>query len=376
MIADQYSTPVPHGNHICPELDGLFEGEKEDHPYAAEAQKRMAAAVTELINIIKEEKIDCRLAMGYEVKGSDKEEFLNGIQDMIDRGVYRPDQMVRNDDDQAFKMNGYPYSVRFKDIGQLDLMELIQGLSKAVVEHFGGEVRLGTRFESSEAAPDGTYIVHTDKGDMYSNHAPVLLTGAYHMHNLPELQDSTEIRYTMAYVFGPLTVQDAKKISKDGQPMAIGDTNMLDVRWGGLDAKRYLTFGRGDLDAPQKGDQNDPEFRAQVSALKTSLDEEIKQVFPGLLENYKPNITLGPMLMTDNQLPVVMRGKDYDAIGAWSGTGIAAAWAVTRDYADYLVTGNDEKLRFWESLQPAGRFTPTLTAAAHKAGTVSPPHFV
>jgi|GEM_PF-5631774 len=353
MIADKFSTPVPVGNHLCPESDGMFEGEFSDHSaYSAEYQQSMVDGLNYLIDVVKKYNIDCRMALGYEVKGNNLAEFEEGVQDMIDRGVYKAEDIIRNDGDQKLKMDGYPYSVFINGtIGQINLMDMIKGLSKVVTEHFGVDVRMDTKYQDSKQLPNGQWVTYTDKGELYSTKEPILAHGAYALKNNPAISKHTEIRYTLAFTSDePLPADVWQKIS-GGKPQAIGDTNMADVRWGGIDPKGYFTFGRGDLDAPANGNEKDPEFIGQVKALEQEIRDEIRTTFPGV-DADKLRMTVGPMLMTDNQLPVVLRTNKGIIMGSWSGTGIASAWGAALDVAKFIVHGDESGMDKYTKMHP------------------------
>jgi glycine/D-amino acid oxidase-like deaminating enzyme len=75
------------------------------------------------------------------------------------------------------------------------------------------------------------------------------------------------------------------------------------------------------------------------------------------------------MLVAENRMPIVGRMKDFDVAGGWTGIGIVAGYSAAQAYADWVVNGNDEKLKLFESMQPgffqpepSFNFMPVITA--------------
>ena len=88
----------------------------------------------------------------------------------------------------------------------------------------------------------------------------------------------------------------------------------------------------------------------------------------GITKKYPPTISFGPILIAENRMPIVGRMKDFDVAGGWAGIGVVAGFAAADAYADWIVHGNDEKLKLFEAMQP-GKFSPEF---APKSGPAIP----
>jgi hypothetical protein len=151
----------------------------------------------------------------------------------------------------------------------------------------------------------------------------------------------------MGVVIGPLSLEDARRVSR--KPAAFSDTNIderHDILWGGLDSENYLTIGWGELD------DGSPQARDELQRKILTL---IERYYPGLLARYEPtiNVSFAQMLRVKNELPVVGRLAHYDVSGGWGGFGIVPGFAAAQAWARADILGDDEKLRLFESLQPA-----------------------
>ena len=309
----------------------------------------MSKSLPDLVNLIAWEKIDCRLNLGFEMKSPDMEDLKKTINFMIQEGGYKPTEIKINTDDQVFNLPTHPRSVSIKGMGQVNLQELLLALVHRIKE-MGGQVNEGVRYEGQHMNRDGSYTIHTNQGDYHTTRKPFLATGAQHQNTLPEFERANcKIIHTMGIVIGPLSPEDAARVSTEGKPMAFADTDLGgDILWGGLDEKRFLTIGRGDTEDSSEKNRE----RTHQDIMK-----QVENLYPGL-SKYSRHVSFGPMLCAKNGLPVVGRMENYDVAGAWGNFGILPGFTAARAYANWLVKGNDAELKIFESMQPEVFFSP------------------
>lgn len=338
VMADRINAPCPAGSQIVLELEGMFQS-------PAKRQKELAALLRHGYQVLRdtiiEEDINCRFALGYEIKSKTEEDLLALLSAMENNGVYSASEVEINTNNAKFNLPGHPYSANINCIGQINAPELIGGILNAF-KNLGGHIIEGANYESHHYA-DGRYAIKTDKGVFYATRKPFIATGAEHQKSLSDfpLADA-RIVYTMCCVMGPLNAADSAILS-DG-PVAMCDIEFeKDVLWGGLDEKNIFTLGRGVVLDPS--DENRQRLYEDICA-------QIESFYPGLAKLYKPDYSFGAILVAKNRMPIVGRLKDYDIAGGWAGMGIVAGYTAANAYAKWIVDADESGMEIFESLQP------------------------
>ncbi len=341
VLAEQFNVPCIAGNHIVLGLEGLYQ-EKAPIDNHAEICAMMTRSLKNLERMIAQEKINCRYSLSYEIKAEQKEILQKNLNNMVEKGLYAANSINMNSENQVFNLPGCAHSVLLDCIGQLNMPELLGALTIRI-KNMGGQILEGVRYESQERDKDGTYTIHTSHGDYHTNTKLFLATGAEHHKSLPEFSTAKcKIIYTMAIVIGPLSQEDATKIS--AAPMAMVQIDSGDdILWGGLDEQNLLTIGRGDTE--DGSNENRERIRIRIM-------NQIENLYPGLSEKYSAVVSFGPMLSPSNGMPLVGRMEHYDVAGGWGGFGIVAGYGAAQAYADWIVNGNDEQLKIFESMHP------------------------
>jgi glycine/D-amino acid oxidase-like deaminating enzyme len=335
MLTDKFNSPCAAGSQVVPMTEGVFT--------AAPRTRRaintlMHEAFTSLEQTIKREKIKCRFDRGYEIKSKQQDGLIHAIDSMIDCGIFERSDIAYNSRAQIFNLPGHDYSALIRSkAGQVDMHELLRGLRERI-RNMGGTIIRGARYEGQETNDDIT--VHTDIGEFKTSSPPLLATGAIHQKTLKEFNDDDfTVIHTMCIVIGPLSPTDTYKVSRG--PMAVTDDVLIgDFFWGGLDSKRYLTIGRGDT--------TDPSDKNRDRTARDILNQ-IETYYPGLTKKYHHTVSFGPMLFTKNMLPVVGRMNEYDIAGGWGSMGVVPSKAAADAYAPWIIEGDDEKLKLFES---------------------------
>lgn len=342
VITDRLSAPSPAGSQFVMGVDGQFVA---DVPDSAALTAKMRESIADLEQTIKREGIDCGFARGYEIKGADQAMIAKLVSDVLEKGIYKESDIIPNTDTQAFHFPGYPESIKLDLIGQVNIPDLLNGLVNAIAK-MGGKILTGRRYESQTKGADGNYTIETSQGSIVTRNKPLLATGAQHQISLPDFPVGAKIVHTMSLMFGPIDEADLIKYTGTSKPIAFCDSNLEgDVLWGGIDDKRRLTVGRGDLLDPADKDDLQADFIKQMETL-----------YPGLTTKYPPLVTFGPMMVAENMMPVVGRLKDYDLMGGWYGRGIVPGYMAAKAYAQMAVHDNDRDMRLMERMQP-GAFT-------------------
>lgn len=348
VITQEIKAPVTAGSHWVQQIEGMMEGPAHIGNFDT-IRDLLSAARHALSGAIEKEKIECRFLAGYEIKAKSKKELEDFIAGVTKGGIASADDLAVNSGHQTFRLPGYNHSATLTSIGQVNSPELLNALV-GVIENMGGRVLTGVTYTGQSAGSGNQMIVETSAGPFHARHKPFLGIGALNALSLPDFDFGGKIAYTGALVVGPLSESDARRISK--KPIAICDINVNDdVFWGGLDPENMLTIGQGQLD----NEDDIPALAAKLSGIADSI-------IPDATQNYPSTLSTGPMLITQNGMPVVGRMSDYDIATGWAGLGIVPAFAAARAFAAWYVRGDDRDLRIFEAMQPAGFAAP----APHK----------
>lgn len=340
VVAQEIKAPVTAGSHWVQQAEGMMAGPDNVANFEM-IREMLKSARDDLANAIAAEKIECRFIAGYEIKAKTEKELLDFVDGIASNGVSRRGEVAVNSAHQVFRLAGYDHSVTLDSIGQVNSPELLNGIVTAI-EQLGGHVLIGATYETHRPQSGGERTVETSGGTFRTRHNPFLGVGALNARSLPDYHFGGRIAYTGAIVIGPLSDNDARKIAD--RPMAICDVNVNDdVFWGGLDPENMLTVGQGDLE-----NAND------IPALAERLAEIAERILPDVTKNYPSVLSTGPMLITDNAMPVAGRMKNYDIATGWAGLGIVPAFAAAKAFAAWYVHGDDGNLRIFEAMQPAG----------------------
>ncbi len=342
VLAKEISAPCGAGSQMVPVAEGMFNKGVQNAP---EIGAFMREAYTALEATIFREHNPCRYAPGYEIKATTGDELDHAINSMTGCGIFKPGEILHNPRNQIFHLPGHAHSILVNGFaGQVNMPELLDYLVTGI-RRMGGIIIEGASYQS-HAANGGNFTVQTNIGEFYSRMPPLLATGAKHQKLFFDFKNiECEVIHTMGLVLGPLSVADAVAISK--RSMAMTDAVLTgDFLWGGIDSKNYFTFGRGDTPDPS------PESRERTYH---DITGQLENLYPGIVQKYRPHIFFGPMLVPKNRMPVVGRMPGCDAAGGWSGMGIVAGYAAALAYADWIVHGRDQKLKFFESFHP-GKF--------------------
>ncbi|HTK85009.1 MAG TPA: FAD-binding oxidoreductase [Patescibacteria group bacterium] len=342
VLTDTIHSPSAAGSNIVFGIDGY---ETSDTPLMAQDHavlKLVRDALPHLQDIVRKNKIDCRLDMNYQLIGSNEQEMQGSVEFLENRFDYRPSDFHEVAAQDRIKFKGTTMAIESNTIGELNVEELEQGLVKAI-KSMGGEVVTSTHYLGHEKTSAG-FSIETDKGEYTSSSVPLIATGPALAYSHQQLPAPIDLVYTGAMHI-PLLPEDAAKVSRDGRPMGFADTHLDgDVLWGGLDSKGVLTIGFGD--------SKDPNSR---TANEQALRKRFAELLPELAAKYagKESFSFGPMLKADNMFPFVGRLGDCDINTAWASRGIVQSLAAAQAYADYFVNGNDRNLKLFERLNPA-----------------------
>lgn len=340
VVAQEIKAPVTAGSHWVQQAEGMMAGPDKVANFET-IREMLRSARDDLAHAVAAEKIECRFVAGYEIKAKTEKELLDFVDGVPGSGVSRKGEVTLNSGHQVFRLAGYDHSVALDSIGQVNSPELLNGIVTAI-KHLGGHVLLGATYETHHADHDGESTVETSGGTFHTRNNPFLGIGALNARSLPDYHFGGRIAYTGAIVIGPLSEDDARIIAD--RPMAFCDVNVNDdVFWGGLDPNNMLTVGQGDLESTD-----------DIPALAAKLAEIAERILPDVTKDYPSVLSTGPMLITDNAMPVAGRMKDYDIATGWAGLGIVPAFAAAQAFAAWYVHGDDGNLRIFEAMQPAG----------------------
>lgn len=338
VVADRINAPCPAGSQLVLELEGMFQS-------PAKKQKQLAALLRQGYQVLKdtivEHDINCRFTLGYEIKSKTEEDLLALLSAMENNGVYSTNEVEINTGHAKFNLPVHPYSANINCIGQINAPELIGGILNAF-KNLGGHIIEGANYKSHHYA-DGRYVIETSNGVFYATRKPLIATGAEHQKSLPDFPlPDARIVYTMCCIMGPLSTEDATRLSHG--PVAMCDIEFeKDVLWGGLDKKNIFTLGRGVVLEPTHENRN---------SLYEDICAQIESFYPGLTKTYKPDYSFGAILVAKNRMPIVGRLKDYDITGGWAGMGIVAGYTAANAYAKWIIDEDESGMEIFESLQP------------------------
>ncbi len=335
IIADRINSPALAGSQIVRGVEGAFE---EGGIQSAELDSMLRNGQQWMEDAIEKNGIDCRFTRGYEIKGISEEQLATRAKNNVAKNIYSDGEIVDNTANQIIQLPGYSNSVRMECAGQVNVPEMLDGM----LEHYqklGGEVALGVKYNDHGYSDKNGSQIQTSEGTIFTRDKPVIATGARHMASMNDFPAKSDLFYTMAMTFGPLSDEDAKKYTSG--PVAFcnvtPDQNML---WGSIDSKNMLTLGFGDT--------TNPDDRAQI---ERELLAEAEGFFPGITEKYKPETLFGEMMCTANLMPVVGEtDRAYLATG-WGGRGIVPA-AAAANAIEKAIGGDRSELKIFEDLQP------------------------
>jgi glycine/D-amino acid oxidase-like deaminating enzyme len=338
VIADHTNVPCSSGNQIDFRIDGYFE---DNVPADPRMQNILQQALCGIKDVLEREKVSCRFRSGYEVKARSVEEIERARRMLNSAGILTEGF---NDAAQILKFPDHPYSLKVKDMGQINMPEFVEAIKQAVIR-MGGDVRLGTIYKGHSVRMDGAYEIEMTDGVLVNHRPPLIATGAEHMHKiLGNALPGRKLVYTAATVIGPLSAQDAALVASDA--MAFCDSHVEgDFVWGSLDPNNMLTIGCGELDEHYRADER--------LALERKIEGHIDAFGLQGRSGYETHRAFGPMLMLENRMPLVGRDADCDYSGGWGGFGIVPGFAAAQAYAKWVVHRNDADLRLFEELQPA-----------------------
>ncbi len=353
VLADQFSAPAIAGTHVVLELEGLFNSNVQNR---GAIHNLMRDGLQSFEATIDREHIQSRYNKGYEIKAQSKNALLKLIDTLVTKKIYDDHEITVNSNAQRFHLPGHDHSMSVDSIGQINVPELLIGLSQRIAA-MGGDIQLGVKYMGQARLASGDHMIYTSQGSLISSCKPFLATGAAHQKLLPEFNRAAKIIYTMGLVMGPLAPADAAIVSRG--PMAFCDDEMDgDVLWGGLDERNYFTFGYGDLENPARKDE-----------LYTEIHDMLDKLYPGLADKYPPKVCFGPVFMSENGLPVVGRFEEHDGAGRWGNCGIVAGYAAAHAYARWIVHGKDDELSVFEAMQPEVFTKPHLIKPANSGLT-------
>ena len=348
MIGDKPSAPAQAGTQLVRGIEGFFEpGQRQ--PDAIDTLLRQGHDW--LDHTITEGGIECRFSSGYEIKCMNDQQLNERMSEFSEHNIYRPDEMVNNSAKQTIRLEGYESSARMECIGQLNVPDLLDNLREAFIK-LGGHLEIPATYLNHTFDQQGGAVIQTNTGTFSSRNKPVIATGAVHAASLPEFPvKQTETVYTMAMTVGPLSEEDARKISSG--PVAFcdlpGNQNMT---WGSIDNRNMLTLGYGEI--------TDPNGRA---ALEQELLGQMNKFFPGIADKYPPRVEFGGQMYTQNLMPVVGETENTIWLTGWGGRGVEPAAASSLAIEDALVRNDRSNLRLLEDLQPGAFLSSNMPAS-------------
>ncbi len=331
VLSKEINAPCMAGSHFVLECEGQF--------HAGDAERLaftplLKPGLAEMVSIVEQEQINCRFKFGYEIKATSEAELNDIISEMVEKNIYAASDFNINSTKQTFNLPGYDHSATIAGIGQVNTPEYIYALPE-IIKDKGGAVLNGISYQSHQKNGDH-YDIQTDLGIFKSRTQPYMATGAEHMHTMLGKHFKTQVVYTLGAVLGPLSNEDAAKISKGA--MAFCDTNLHgDVIWGGLDENNVLTIGFGDMDSP-----------SERAAKEQMIIDKIESTWPGITEKYPPQFSFGAMLHSENKMPVVGSLPDCDVATGWAGMGIVPSHIAGIAYAKKHIHGDSTE---WDTLQ-------------------------
>ena len=334
VLTDKISAPTRAGTNIVLGIDGFEDGELP--PHAAELCDMIRGGLERINQIVREERISCRHALGLQLVAPTKAENTEVVDFLIDRFRYRPEECreVNNPEDRLH-FAGLSEAIEGNIVGQLNGPEFLEGLAGAI-RRADGEIVEGTVY-SGHSKIGATIEIQTTNG-VYLTSTPVLLAGGPHlMSKMGGMPTAVTPVYTMA-MHVELTPEDAKKVCP--RPIAFFNPTFEHL-WGSLDGKNVLTLGQGLTRDPNDGPKHEAHLRQTFDAL-----------LPDLRGKYDDLMTFSfnAMAWTENRLPIVGRLADFDVITGNCGRGFAQSFAQAQAYADHFINGSDHKLRLFESL--------------------------
>jgi glycine/D-amino acid oxidase-like deaminating enzyme len=355
LVADRINSPALAGSQIVRGVEGAFE---EGGNQSAELDSILRNGQQWMEDTIEKNGIDCRFSRGYEIKGISEEQLATRAKNNVAKNIYRDGEIVDNTNSQTIQLPGYTNSVRMECAGQVNVPEMLEGM----LEHYqklGGEVALGVKYTDHSFSEQFGAQIDTTAGTFHANNKPVIATGARHMAGMEDFPVKSDLFYTMAMTFGPLSDEDAQKYSSG--PIAFcnvtPDQNML---WGSIDSKKMLTLGFGDT--------TNPDDRAKI---EQELLAEAEGFFPGLTEKYKPEALFGEMMCAANYMPVVGETSRSYVVTGWGGRGMVPA-AAAAGAIEKAIGGDRAELKVFEDLQP-GAFDRKAPAFVPQPATESRP---
>jgi len=334
ILAEKINAPTLAGTNIVLGIDGFEENELP--PHATELNAMVRGGLERINQIVRDEKISCRHDLYFQLVAPTHAENIETVDFLINRFGYRRDEFnyVINAADRL-RFDGFTEAIECNSIGQLNGPEFVKGLVDAI-RRMGGLITEDNLYIGHDKNAS-LFEVNTTKGTYTTTTPPLLAGGPHLMSRVAGMPVRVFPYYTMAMHVN-LNPEDAKHVSK--RPLAFFNPK-FDYLWGSLDSENVLTIGQS-----AKADPTDRQkFEAQ-------LRETFHIILPELIELNDDQISFSfnAMTYTENMLPVVGRLADFDVITGNCGRGFVQSFAQAQAYADYFVSGNDAKLRLFESL--------------------------
>lgn len=338
VLTERINAPSAAGTHLLSGFDG-FERD-QPVPFAEKACRLVRQGLDRIGEIVSGRGMSCRYDLHYQLIAPDPSLNVEMAAFHTARHHYGPGTFHALDTPRdRVQLAGFAHALGSSAIGQINAVEFIHGLVGSIRD-LGGEVREGVSYVSH--SPDGSGVrVSTSKGD-YVTSSPILMAGGPHlMSRMGGLPVQVTPLYTIAGHV-ELSPEHARQICVRPVAFFSSTTSYL---WGSLDSRNVLTFGHGVCEGPEGR-----------SLLEHQLRETFRRICPGLFEAYADRLdfSFDAMAFTANQLPVVGRLSDYDVITGNCGRGFAQSFAEARAYAEWVIHGNDDDLRLFESFNIRG----------------------
>ena len=334
VLTDKINSPSAAGTHLLSGLDG-FELD-QIVPNTDEVCDLVRIGLDRIGEIVSRHRIDCRYDLFYQLIAPTPSQNAEVAAFHSARHGYRAGTFHELSDlSLRVRLDGYNYSLATTTIGQINGVEFLHGLTRAIRE-MGAEVIEGARYEGHTRSASSV-VVKTAIGDFTTLTPPLMAGGPHLMSRMPGLPVPITPIYTMA-AHVELTPDDAKRICT--RPTAFFSSTKSYL-WGSLDEKNVLTFGHGICESPD-GRQ----------LLETNLRATFRRILPELSGAYESELAFSfdAMACTANQLPIVGRLKDYDVMTGNCGRGFAQSFGEARAFASWIVNGDDRHLCLFESL--------------------------
>lgn len=337
VLAERINSPSAAGTHLLSGFDGF---ELEDvHPLAGRACTLVQNGLIRIGELVTKRHMSCRYDLHYQLIAPDHSLNIEMARFHTSRHHYQTGAFrdLQDPQDRA-QLKGFDYALGTDVIGQINGLEFLHGLIEAI-RGLGGEVASGVTYRGH--LRDGSNVLVATSLGEYVTSSPILVAGGPHLMSvMPGMPVPITPLYTIAGHVA-LNPVDARTISR--RPVAFFSSTKSYL-WGSLDDRDVFTFGHGVCEGPDG-----------QGLLERNIRETFRKILPAISEIYEDRLTysFGAMAFTPNQLPVVGRFPDYDVITGNCGRGFAQSFAEAQAYADWVVRGEDDDLRLFESFNPA-----------------------